>query len=441
MAATNDSEAMMKMKTKTKIKIKNMATNRPLARLSLIPLAVTIGLSATTGCDSDPEGDEEELTDYQAAGSLDRPPREMEYFPDDVAERIVHKLGNDHGNFIKPLSHMAHYLGYGWVGGNKDQIVGEDMIIETSENEVVFYGNSEGDCEGFWCDRPEKKAKITANNFRFVLDRSSLQAENVHTEPNGDTIVLTGMLVNRSDRLQSFRGVLSTTSEFSWSKTNGSSISESVSVEGKLEFPGTGSISVTVGGETSESWSETNGGSSVETVSGYIEPEVGPMKALPFRLELQKSEVSYDYTAKAQIAYDVTMSGFMRHAFNCNPGSEGKREDRTWTFAVGYPTNDRSKDVDYQWGQRDINEDHWLWEKAITKYGHDNVEWAAAESIRPTMVQLKGTFRAESGYEVNVNYDPVIDLEGESDPSAEPEVDLEDDGAWEWEPTDGPPSE
>lgn len=419
---------------KTMMKIENMVTKQQVTRLSLVSLAVTLGLSATAGCDTEEER-EENLVDHQTLGDLTRSPRDFAQHQDDSAERIQHKLAHDE-SFTRPIFYLAHYLGYAWVGGNGGQYVGEDMTIQESAGTIVFKGNGSGSCDGYRCG---DKTKITLSNFHYELNGDSFQQGTVTVIPasDEDALVLTGTVVNLSDQEQTFVGHIQKNMEQNWSKSDSHSVGLSVTYSEKVTFP-LAEASLTVAADTSRTWGETNGGSESTQVLAQVRAVVPPRAVMPFTVSLQKSSISYPYSFKAQLSYDVTMEGFLRWGGNAWHDHPTNRPNHSYTYVAGRET-DVATNLNIQWGDRDlgyVKNSLWDWEWAIDEFGLDNVEWAAAESIRPTLVDVKGVFTAESAWAGDAIFGKVTYIDDLPDAEKPSEDGIHGDGE-EWEEGDG----
>ena len=77
---------------------------------------------------------------------------------------VEYNLTHDQHDFVRPLSFLAHYLGYAWVGGNHSPYVGDDMIINRVGDQWIIEGNNNGSCSGYRCD---EKTQIIVDNFAF----------------------------------------------------------------------------------------------------------------------------------------------------------------------------------------------------------------------------------------------------------------------------------
>lgn len=59
-------------------------------------------------------------------------------------------------DFIRPLSLLAHYLGYACVDGDNNNWVGQDMTINRSGGLWVIQVNNNGSCSGYRCNEKTK---------------------------------------------------------------------------------------------------------------------------------------------------------------------------------------------------------------------------------------------------------------------------------------------
>ncbi len=101
-----------------------------------------------------PLNDEGEIPDY-AAQSV----------PEGTELDVQYSLVNNRSEFVKPLSYLAYYLGYAWVGGNHSDYVGEDMNVWRSGDQWFIRGNNDGGCDGYRCD---EKTTIKVDNFAYT---------------------------------------------------------------------------------------------------------------------------------------------------------------------------------------------------------------------------------------------------------------------------------
>ena len=70
--------------------------------------------------------------------------------------QIEWDLVNQKEGFIKPLSYLAHTMGFAWVGGNRSSYVGDDMEVTKTGSGWKIQGYNGGSCDGYRCD--EKSA-------------------------------------------------------------------------------------------------------------------------------------------------------------------------------------------------------------------------------------------------------------------------------------------
>jgi len=84
--------------------------------------------------------------------------------------QIEWDLVNQKESFIKPLSYLAHTMGFAWVGGNRSSYVGDDMEVSKAGSGWKIQGYNGGSCDGYRCD---EKSAITVSNFEYVMDNES----------------------------------------------------------------------------------------------------------------------------------------------------------------------------------------------------------------------------------------------------------------------------
>lgn len=444
------------------MKTKNMATSRYLVQLSL----VAVGVSTPTGCDQDMEGGED-YVDFQLSDDKlvpnDYTPRD---FPDqhveDSTDIIEYKITNSE-HFIKPISLLAHYLGYGWVGGNNSQYVGKDMVARQEGDRIIVQGNNEGDCEGYWC---EKKTKLIFSDFKYTMDGDSFHIPGgtgaIVTEPSDEEpLVLTGKIVNLSDRDQMFVGHIIKDMNTNWSKTNTHGFSYAVGLESEFTVPVVGKAKVSHTFGTDHSWGNTNGGSDTTQVKAEVRATVPARSVMPFVVTLQSGKVTFPYQASVIVSYDVTLEGFLRYrdegadpkkAGHAHPSPpSGDRPDYSYTFTVGRATTDQRRDIDHQWTHRGYfqEEGWWDWDRAIAIAGGDGntpdleegerkVEQAARDSIWPHRLLLEGVFTADSAWEANAIYGEVTYLDDVPQSERPTQEGIFGDDGNDWQEGEGP---
>ena len=74
---------------------------------------------------------------------------------------------------------------------------------------------------------------------------------------------------------------------------------------------------------------------------------------IPVKIELYKADISYPYEFKADVSYDLTLSGFLRWGGNAWYTHPDNRPNWNHTFVIG-PYKDKASSIRYQWDKRYI---------------------------------------------------------------------------------------
>ncbi|PMJ60300.1 aerolysin family beta-barrel pore-forming toxin, partial [Vibrio splendidus] len=249
-----------------------------------------------------PNNDQSEIPNYSAKAVTEGSEIDVEY-----------DLVNNRNDFVRPLSYLAHNLGYAWVGGNNSQYVGEDMTIKRSGDSWVIQGNNSGSCDGYRCN---EKTKITVDNFTYTVNDNNFWHGDVIESDRELVKTVYATARNRSDIAQQVVVDLKVDESTNWSKTNSYGFSESVQTENTFKWPLVGETKLTIKLEANQSFAETNGNSTSEQVTLQARPMVPANSELPIRVELYRSTISYPYRFNADISYDVEFNGFLRWGGN-----------------------------------------------------------------------------------------------------------------------------
>ncbi|WP_372384304.1 aerolysin family beta-barrel pore-forming toxin [Vibrio sp. BS-M-Sm-2] len=309
---------------------------------------------------------------------------------------VQRALVSDNTNFIRPLSYLAHNLGYAWVGGDNGRYVGQDMAIKPLNNGWEIKGNSDRSCTG---DRCDEKTKITIDNFSYTLDSNAFSHGNV-SEPEQTLInTVSAYAINDSDEPKQIIVDLHFEQSTQWRKTNSFDLSDSVMLKENFTWPLVGKTDVTVVLEQDQRFSDTNNGSRSEPTELQAIITVPANSVLPFRVEFYRSSISYPYRIKTNIGYDVNFTGFLRFSGNALSNHPTNRPTVSHTFTMG-TNSEKQANIRYQWDHRYIPGEMkwWDWSWAINTNGLSNMQYAAGASLRPFYTHVSGQFSAESQY-------------------------------------------
>lgn len=315
----------------------------------------------------------------------------------DVQWRLVH----DSANFIKPTSYLAHYLGYAWVGGNHSQYVGEDMDVTRDGDGWVIRGNNDGGCDGYRCG---DKTSIKVSNFAYNLDPDSFKHGDVTQSDRQLVKTVVGWAINDSDTPQSGYDVtLRYDTATNWSKTNTYGLSEKVTTKNKFKWPLVGETELSIEIAANQSWASQNGGSTTTSLSQSVRPTVPAHSKIPVKIELYKADISYPYEFRADVSYDLTLSGFLRWGGNAWYTHPDNRPNWNHTFVIG-PYKDKASSIRYQWDKRYIPGEvkWWDWNWTIQQNGLPTMQNNLARVLRPVRAGITGDFSAESQFAGNI---------------------------------------
>lgn len=309
---------------------------------------------------------------------------------------VQYELVTDRSAFVRPLSYLAHNLGYAWVGGNNSQYVGEDMKVDRVGDRWVIQGNNSGSCSGYRCG---EKTKITVDNFTYTLNDKNFWHGDVVESDRELVKTITAMARNYSNTPQQIVVDLKLDESTNWSKTNSYGFAQQVKTENEFKWPLVGNTKLSITLEANQSFSNSNGASTSEQVTLQARPMVPANSELPVRVELYRSTISYPYRFNADVSYDVNFYGFLRWSGNAWHTHPDNRPYRSHTFTMGRGS-DKSADIRYQWDHRYIPGEvkWWDWSWAIKEAGLSSMQYATGASLRPFYSYVSGDFYAESQY-------------------------------------------
>ena len=309
---------------------------------------------------------------------------------------VEYNLTHMRYSFVRPLSYLAHRLGYAWVGGNNSPYIGEDMVIYRTGDQWLIQGNNDGSCSGYRCN---EKTQIIVDNFAYnAIDNKFWHGQVTESERELVTTIY-ATAKNQTDQEQQVVVDITVDTSTNWSKTNSYGFAESVSVEKDFKWPVVGDTKVNVSFKADQSWGEQNGGAENNSVTLQTRPMVPAHSVMPLKVDLYRSNISYPYQFNANMSYDVTFYGFLRHGGNAWHTHPTNRPYLSHKFTIGRES-DKSADIPYQWDHRYIPGETkwWDWSWAIQQEGLGNMQWAAGASLRKFYSTVSGDFRAEAQY-------------------------------------------
>jgi hypothetical protein len=320
--------------------------------------------------------------------------------------QIEWDLVNQKDQLIKPLSYLAHYMGFAWVGGNRSNYVGEDMEVIKSGSGWQIKGYNGGSCSG---DRCDEKSTINVSNFEYVMDTESYKVTGDVVSADKEFIrTITVPAINDTSVDQMSVVTIEYDASTNWSKTNDYSISESVTLSNTWKSPSvTGgsdtSLSVTI--SANQAWGTSNGGSESERVVVQARTNIPANTSLNAKVDLFKSSISYPYEFDADITYDVSIDGFMRWSGNGLLSHPDNRPNENANFVIGRWAG-QEKSIPYQWEHRYIPGENkkWDWPWMIEQTNLSTMQYWLSKVLRPKKTTLTGHFYAQSQFAGNIYF-------------------------------------
>ncbi len=128
-----------------------------------------------------------------------------------------------------------------------------------------------------------------------------------------------------------------------------------------------------------------------------MRPTVPARSKIPVKIELYKADISYPYEFKADVSYDLTLSGFLRWAAmlgipirtTARTGTTPSSSRRTRTRRAAFVTSGTSVISRVKW---------WDWNWTIGEYGLTTVQNNLGRVLLPTHSAVIGDVYAESQF-------------------------------------------
>jgi len=315
--------------------------------------------------------------------------------------------------FYKPLSLLAHYLGFAWTAGTNSQYVGDDMVISTDgEGTYKIDANDSGNCSGYRCN---ERLKMTVTDFEYQIDPQTFKAGEI-TQSNRDVIGRRSELVtNESDLEQQYRVTFKYEKSTNWSKTDTYGLSQKVTTKNKFKWPLVGETELSIEVGANQSWASTGGEADTKGISNTIVVNVAPNTKQEVFMEVFRSSISYPYSFGAELSYKVTMNSFMRWSGNALSHHPEDRPNYTAEWVVGR-NGGTDKNLRYQYDHRNIpaTNNEWDWPWMIREYSESSVRSVLGEILRPIETKVTGEFYADASFGSNVRYGETIPLSNRS---------------------------
>ena len=335
------------------------------------------------------------------------------------------ELVNKQNDFYAPWSQLAAMFGFAWVGGDRDTLNGHDMSVSrTGDHKYRIVGHSNPSCDGYRC---AEKTTLDFDNFTYIIDPDSLVASNRIQSSQKTIGVKRDVATNHSNTEQQYRVTFTYSQATNWNKTDTYGYSEKVTSKSKVKFPlfGESELSLEIG--ATQTYATANGGNSSVSITNTAVINVPPHSKIPVTMEIFSSDLDYDYTFNADVAYDITMTGFMKTTEN---GLKSHRSDRPtiskkYTVGRGSPPLTNLK-YQYSYPDSPVTGEYWDWNRMNRTFDKSYMDFFVSKSLRPIRTKISGQFHATSAYGSELVIEPTQTLSTRSKRSIQLQQSLTD---------------
>lgn len=315
---------------------------------------------------------------------------------------------------LSNLGLLANYLGYGWAGGCRGRIAGEDFLRDGDS----WKSHYQRGCEGHMSTN---RLKIVYENFSFkVKQMDYLEPEIESMTPIVQDV---GEIKNRDSlatetriqrEIKSVRTVThSSTTRFKSSVQASLTFSyKSPGLVGEVAT-GTfkGSFTVSGGKDTAQLNKDTNGEIKWDYVKVKESQTTNPNSGTSYQITTSQTKVNVPYKATIQVQFTARLEGFLIWGGGVNGKNPNYHEK--WRGSGDRPTfnyNIGTTEVPFYKYLKQVSdrgESPWLWNllKQNIPYSETVLSTLTDESLYE--FELQGKFQDVAGLDYNVQWDDV----------------------------------
>lgn len=321
--------------------------------------------------------------------------------------------------FFQPWAYLAHYLGYGWVGGNTNgnTLVGRefeyrriDTLLDNlsmPDNKYRYMQNARYDPKGpggYWAD---KRFRMAFSNIQWMMEPDSLKLGTPQLFDKKPLRVVTVLLENHSDQTDTGVANLKYDSTVSWSKADKISVSGKVTLTTKFKtgLPIIGESETSIGVEVASGadWTTTNGTSTTTSQTAEYRAVLPPRSKRLITLTLFEQKANIPYTSNMFMTYEAELYNFLRYSDNALNGHPSNRPFYLAKFG-GKDGLNGAQDLLSQYLNPETSKWDWPW--LVNRYSRGTVEYyIGAIAKRKFRQQFTGVFSAvdSTGYTVTAS--------------------------------------
>lgn len=331
-----------------------------------------------------------------------------------IIRRIIHSEA-----FYRPWAMLAHYLGYGWCGGNSNgnMSVGKEFDyrrirsrlddISMSDNQYRYMLSARFDPEGpsgYWSD---KRFRMAFTNLQWLTESKDLLMGTPQLFDRKPIKVVTVLLENDSDQIDTAVANLKYDASVSWSKADKISVSGKVTVAQKFKagLPLLGETETSIGVEMAAGadWTTTNGYSATTSQTAEYRATLPPRSKRQITLTLFEQNASIPYESNMYLKYDAELFGFLRFTGNA---LENHPTHRPFVLTKFGGKDGLSAPQDLLSQYKNPETSSWDWRWVTNTYTRNRLEHQInAISKRKFRQQFSGVFTTSNstGYQITAS--------------------------------------
>ncbi|MEN3032186.1 aerolysin family beta-barrel pore-forming toxin [Chromobacterium amazonense] len=330
--------------------------------------------------------------------------------------------------FFKPWAYLAHYMGYGWVGGNTNgnTAVGKEFEyrridtmldnLSMPDNKYRYMMNAKYDPKGpggYWAD---KRFRMAFSNIQWMMEPDDMKLGTPELYNKKPLKVVNVLLENFSDQSDTGVANIKYDSTVSWSKADKISVSGKVTVTNKfsagLPLIGGAESSVAVEIASGADWTTTNGTSNTTSQTAEYRAVLPPKSKRMITLTLFEQKANIPYTSKMYLTYEAELYNFLRYSDNALNGHPSNRPYYLAKFG-GKDGLNGAQDLLSQYLNPATSKWDWPW--AVNQYSRGTIEYYIGSiSKRKFKQQFTGVFTAVDSTAYTVTAGPVEPLSSQA---------------------------
>ncbi|OHX20438.1 hypothetical protein BI344_08180 [Chromobacterium sphagni] len=335
-------------------------------------------------------------------------------------------------SFFKPWASLAHYLGYGWTGGNTNQntAVGKEFDYQRIDTmldnlalpdtkyrymmKAKYDPNGPG---GYWAD---KRFRMAFSNIQWMMGPEDMKLEAPQLYNKKPIKVVTVLLENYSDQSDTGVANLKYDSTVSWSKADKVAVSGKVTLTNKYNagLPLIGGVESSVAVEIASGadWTTTNGTSSTTSQTAEYRAVLPPKSKRLITLTLFEQKANIPYASNMFMTYEAELYNFLRYSDNALNGHPSDRRFYLAKFG-GKDGLTGAQDLLSQYLNPETSKWDWPW--AVNQYSRSTIEYyIGAIAKRKFKQKFTGVFTAIDSTGYTINAGPVEPLPAQAAPGA-----------------------